>query len=678
MASLTTRREEFRDYLASKTQEIEEQRDARHYLHGDQWSEEEIKTLKKRGQAPVTHNLYAQRINGIVGILERLKQDPKAYPRTPKHENGAELATATVRFALDVNQWDTISPLCARDGANSGIGGLEIELIEGDMGDPEIGFAPVDSDVFFYDPRSFREDFSDARFMGVAKWISLDVAKELFPEKADELQGTLEENSEWHTTDRDFKWTNTAEKRLFLVDHWYIENGQWKWCIYTGDTEILSGDSYLIDEKGKTQSKYIMFSANVDHDGDRYGFFRNVKSLQDEVNARRSKSLWLANARRVVMEKGAVQDVEIARREAARPDGVVEVTPGLKFEFEDAKSQADMRAQLDFAIKAEQDLEKFGPNPALVGEDKRASSGRAISLLQQAGMAQIGPYIISYRGWKIRVYRAIWNAIQRYWKAERWIRVTDDEGVAQFIQLNGLDVDEFGRPAMVNAIGSLDVDIILDEGPDTINMQADAFDALSALASAGGQVPPGLLVELAPITSSVKKKYLDQIQQAQEAAQQQPNPEVEKARAQLEFKAAESQQNMQVKSVEAQANLQVKREEAAIELELKQREAELALMVKQREAEIALGMKQSESNMAARAARAKSVEEAGFGAEEDDEDDTPKPTIADMLAQQTEMMASALGAVAQAVAVAAAPKEISVVRDASGAIVGGKSEPVNA
>jgi hypothetical protein len=32
---------------------------------------------------------------------------------------------------------------------------------------------------------------------------------------------------------------------------------------------------------------------------------------------------------------------------------------------------------------------------------------------------------------------------------------------------------------MVNALGSLDVDIILDEGPDTINAQQDVYETLS-------------------------------------------------------------------------------------------------------------------------------------------------------------------------------------------------------
>jgi hypothetical protein len=42
--------------------------------------------------------------------------------------------------------------------------------------------------------------------------------------------------------------------------------------------------------------------------------------------------------------------------------------------------------------------------------------------LQQAGIAELGPFILAYRNWKLRVYRAVWNIVQQTWTAERYIR----------------------------------------------------------------------------------------------------------------------------------------------------------------------------------------------------------------------------------------------------------------
>jgi hypothetical protein len=63
-------------------------------------------------------------------------------------------------------------------------------------------------------------------------------------------------------------------------------------------------------KRSKGFCKYLMYSGNVDHDGDRYGFVRNMKSAQDEYNSRRSKALFDANSKRLILSQGAVADIE--------------------------------------------------------------------------------------------------------------------------------------------------------------------------------------------------------------------------------------------------------------------------------------------------------------------------------------------------------------------------------
>ena len=282
--------------------------------------------------------------------------------------------------------------------------------------------------------------------------------------------------------------------------------------------------------------KYVVFSAYVDQDGDRYGFVRDLKPLQRELNMRRSKALYTSLGRRIKFEKGAFDDINKARKEASRVDGMVEINSGFgdKVEFDDQMRLAETNAQFQFYEATAKEIESFGPNVAISsGEGLERASGRAIHLLQQAGLADLGPFLQSYRGWKIRVYRALWQAVQHHWDQERWIRVTDDEQMTQFIQLNGWQLDEYGIPQMVNKMGDLDVDIVLDEGPDTINQQADAFDTLEVLASRGAEIPPEILLELSALPVSVKQRLLKKLD---------PPPSEEKKQAmqlELEGKKAE-------------------------------------------------------------------------------------------------------------------------------------------
>lgn len=558
--SLTSCRKQYEDFVALKTGEQQEQKQARLYYHASHWTASQLSELKKRGQPPTTTPLFARKVNGFVGLVERLRQDPKAYPRTGHEDQGAELCTAALRYALDQQEWESVSPLVTLNSAVDGIGGVEVGLEPGDSGvegDYDISVAKIDPEAFFYDPRSFNHDFSDARFMGVAKWVDLDDARDMYPEAEDGIDKLGDgQGAEFVLdNDRSVKWVNADQGQIFVVEHWYKRGQKWLYKIYCGNTLLDSGQSYLQDEKGVDICRFIVYRSFVDQDGDSYSFFRNMRSLVDEINQRNSKALHLLSMRRIKMTEGAVRDVEILRREASRPDGVIIHAPGTELEFDDAKTLADMRGQLEMKQAAQTDLENFGPNPALLGQGVENKSGRAIALLQQAGIAELGPFILSNRNWKIRIYRAIWNAIKRYWTAERWIRVTDAQGEQQSIQINAQQVDPMtGMMQMVNQIGALDVDVKIDEGPDAINMQADALDVLQSAASQGQQIPPQIMIELLPLPDTLKKKLLGMLQQSSQpppAAEQaqaiqfaQGAAEVDKTKADVQLKNAQAMKAM--------------------------------------------------------------------------------------------------------------------------------------
>lgn len=573
-----TLRRRYSDIRASKRDEVEEQRTARHYYHGDQWTDAERKTLRKRKQPVVTYNRIARKIDGVVGLVERLRQDPKAYPRTPQHQEGSDIASASLRYALDSALWPAVSSECARTASINGLAGIEWELEPGDRGDKEPKFYEVDPDTFFYDARSFRHDFSDARDLGVAKWLDFETAKGMFGDKAEEIDALVSNSGDldgFAQQDRERKWVDSDRKRLFVVEHWYLHGGQWKFCFYTASLVLSEGVSPFKDEKGRSQHKYDMFSAGVDHDGDRYGFVRNFKSAQDELNHRRSKALHELNSRRIIARKGSLDSVEKTRAESGRPDGVIEWAIE-KPEFDDQKKMADMAGQMEFAKDAATEIENFGPNPALLGQGVEAKSGRAIQLLQQAGIAELGPFIIALRNWKLRVYRRMWNLIQQNWTAERWVRVTDNDGLAQFVQVNGL-TGEAGIPQVINALGSLDVDIILDEGPDNINAQQDALDILmQGLGQNGVPIPPQILVKLSQLPGDVKKEVLDAFEQAQ----QKPDPQQAAMEAKLQLEQAKAQQDAQQKQQQALIDAQIEQQRAEREAALARQKAAEEIEIK--------------------------------------------------------------------------------------------------
>lgn len=525
----------FDAYQDTKTAEMNEQREGRRYYHGKQWTDQEERVLNERKQPPVTNNCIAPKIDGIVGVVVRLRQDPKASPRNEKQAAGAHIGTAAVREVLDENQWDTLQAQIAQDLAIDGLGGIERDVEPSSDGQPNVVLRRVAPETFFYDPRSVKADFSDARYLGVYKWMDLDSAIELMPDRADELENAIDRttsNTANGLQDWDKLWYDSRLKRVKVVEIWYRHKGDWWFAIHTGDLILQEGLSPYADQRGKTRCRYNMTSAGVDHEGNRYGFVRNMKSPQDEINHRRSKLLHILNVNQVIYEDGAVEDINESRKQLARPDGAVKVNPGgQRFEIRDQSQQ--MQGQAELLAEAKAEIENFGPNQALLGSGASSASGRAQAMQQQAGIAQLGPYFTRYKGWKLDVYRAVWADIQLIWTNERFIRVAGEDEV-QFLPVNTMVMTPEG-PRIANAIGELDLDIVMDEGPDVVTLQEDVMMVVKELIQQQLLPPQTALktvMELANLPPSVKAKIM---------APPQPDPaqaQMQQTAQQLEMRGA--------------------------------------------------------------------------------------------------------------------------------------------
>jgi hypothetical protein len=169
----------FNAYEANKQNEIAEQVTHRRYYNDKQWTERELKILKRRGQAPIHDNRIKRKIDFLVGVEQRMRRDPKGYPRGPNDDKSAEVATAGMRYACDMNRWESVASEGTNDGLIDGIGVAFVGIKHGQNGlDPLVKHSQRDR--FFYDPRSMRPDFSDARYMGLHLWLDIDEAKEKY------------------------------------------------------------------------------------------------------------------------------------------------------------------------------------------------------------------------------------------------------------------------------------------------------------------------------------------------------------------------------------------------------------------------------------------------------------------------------------------------------------------
>jgi hypothetical protein len=534
-SKIMDKRRKFRAFEQNKERELTEQQIHRRYYHAKQWTDAEKKKLEARGQPAIVDNRIGRKVDFLVGVEQRMRRDPKAFPRTSKATQSADLATSGLRYICDNNRWEIMTEAATLKGMVSGIGGVYIGLEEGPQGlDPKV--KPVEEDRFFYDPRSVQKDFSDARFMGVHLWMDVAEAQQKFPKHAVELAEVVNADSIGEGSgfvaeeDRDEQWGDFEHSRVRIVEFWEkkvvppYNKDVWTYCFFTGHIDLDSGTSPFKDEDGLPDVPFCMWSAYVDEKGDRYGPIRNMMSMQDEINHRRSKFLHSINTRQVRVRKDSEENIDHIRMQLARPDGVVEHDSewGVDIDIIDNGDIAQGQALL--LEQSQAALENLGPNPGLIGKGGGVAdqSGRAILAQRDSGMTELSPVFQQIRDWKIRCYRKMLGRSKQAWTNEREIRITDDEGQPQFIGLNQYSMDPVtGQFSVENQYDQVDVDIILDEGPDTITMNEELLQTLSQMGEAALGPMGRVVIELSNVANKEKLiKMLDRVQQPDPQVQQ--------------------------------------------------------------------------------------------------------------------------------------------------------------
>ena len=283
----------------------------------------------------------------------------------------------------------------------------------------------------------------------------------------------------------------------------------------------------------------------MDRDNNRYGIVRDFISPQDEINKRRSKALWQSIVNQTLGDKGAVDSVRKMKAEMARADGHIELSPDKRFEIIPAGDRVS--AHLALLQEAKSEIDGMSANAVLEGEAGESASGRAVLARQQGGLIEIAPPFDALGTFNLNIYTHIWWMVKQTWTEERWVRVTDDERNTRFVGINkpftvrdqlqelpeeqalqfarqeGLRPDDPRLSEVIgtrNKVEEIDIDVTIEDVPDTVTVRGETFDALVQLApTTPPNVQPAfyeLLIEAAPLRADVRDRLIKAMQQAQQ------------------------------------------------------------------------------------------------------------------------------------------------------------------
>ena len=519
----------------------------RRYVNAEQWTGPELDVLRARGQPPITFNYCRRKTELLCGLERKARTDPKAFPRTPTEDDRADAATQALRYIADDQDFQMLRSSVFNEILVEGFGGVEVGLEDDGQGGANVTLKQVPWDRIWYDPHSRQDDFLDARYLGIVIWMDRDQLYELYPDAGDVIDTSFAfstgDATQYDDRPAYMTWTDSSRTRCRVVQCHWSQAGAWWNATFTRSGYLTEPQrSMFKDRHGKSACPLILRSAYTDLDNTRYGMVRDLISPQDMINKAYSKALHQMSVHQVIAEQGAVTDVDKARREVARPDGYVEIMPGLKFEIQDGANNAT--GQMALLQHAVQEMQLSGPNAAMSGTDPRELSGRAILAQQAGGATQNEPLADGLRMWARQVYEMCWMAAREYWSAGKWVRVTDDLNQTRWVGINRPITlqDELaqmpmqqravamqqmqivpGDPRLTqvirveNDITDLDVDITVAEGQDIPTMQAETFQTLVQLAS----LQPGLIPGDVLIAASSLRNKDDLLKMMQQHMQQQ-------------------------------------------------------------------------------------------------------------------------------------------------------------
>ncbi len=507
----------------------------RDYFDHKQWTEQEVKKLKSRNQAPIVVNRVRPKVKGLVGLYNVRNSDPKAFPRTKKHEKAAHAVTDALRYVADKNNLSYLRLNVAEEFFVEGYGGAVVNVEQRKNGEIEITIEHIPWDRIYFDPHSRKKDFSDARYKGMYLWMHVDEVKEKFP--GADIDALLASNGHTDETTEDRpRWTDSKNKRVRIAVHFYLHGGKWCMCIFTEAMFLMEPqESPFLDDESEPCCPIELVAANIDRDNQRYGEVAGFIDQQDEINHRRSKWLFMNSSRQTHGRKGAVKDVKELKRELGKPDGHIE-WQGEEFGKDFGVMPTNDMAQAQIALyqDAKGELDAVSFNAQLSGERQNGDlSGKAIEKLQAAGTIELNQDYALLAGWEKRIYRQIWARVKQYWTSEKWIRVTDDQDSLRWVGLNGqITAQEFleetindeSKPlterqhaaaayqfmvqnndprlnqivGVKNDVAEIDCDVILEQSFDTINVQQEQFQMLAQF-SQGSDIDIIELIELSQL-----------------------------------------------------------------------------------------------------------------------------------------------------------------------------------
>lgn len=466
------------------------------YLDNIQWTEEDAAILRDRGQAPLVYNVISTSVRWVLGTEKRSRMDFKVLPRRKEEGKPAEKKTALLKYLSDVNRTPFSRSRAFKDGVTVGLGWLETGIQDESDGEEPIYDRYESWRNILWDSSATENDLSDSRYMFRTKWVDVDVAKALFPDRKEQIDMAVVEGEQFGTFDgtdgdepmdyaefhrEDFgiarNIVSHKRRRVRLIECWYkkperrqrITKGPWKGQIFDpneprhqeyGETlaekltftmrcAIMTAGDLLYDGESPYRHNRFPFipiwGYRRGRDGLPYGMVRGLRDIQDDINKRAAKAQHILSTNKVIMDEGAVPDLDEFREEVAHADAILVKRKGYDLQLNVDRELAP--AHLDLMSRGIQMIQQVGGvTDELLARQTNATSGVAIQRRQEQGSLATSDFFDNLRFAEQLRGEIELSLIEQFMTEPKQFRITNMRGNADFVELNsGMPEDDITR-----------------------------------------------------------------------------------------------------------------------------------------------------------------------------------------------------------------------------------------
>lgn len=579
------------------TRELDRQHDNRMEMANDedfydniQYTEEDAQTLRDRGQVPLVYNVISASIDWVLGTEKRSRADFKVLPRRKEQSKPAQRKTELMKYLSDVNRTAFHSSRAFEDAVKVGIGWLDDGI--GDDDDEEQIRSRYESwRNVIWDSACNELDLSDARYVMRTKWVDLDIACSIFPRRKALLERSASDSVDLVSLDAygddamDSQELETERvgysssgdrvygyqrQRVRLIEAWFtlpvkvrrLRGGDFDREIFDqyspGHVEqVENGQAEITEKVGSRVHVAIFTTAGLlyfgespyrhnrypltpiwayrrGRDGMPYGMIRRLKDIQMDVNKRASKALHILSTNKVIMDEGAVEDIEEFREEVARPDAIIVKARDKEIVLNADRDLAQWHMELmsrDISLIQS----ASGVTDENLGRRTNASSGIAIQRRQDQGALATAKLFDNYRFAKQIQGEKQLSLIEQFISERKAFRITNMRGNPEYIEVND------GMPE--NDIVRSKADFVISEADWRSSMRQAAADQLL---EAMQKLPPQVsLVMLDLVIENMDLPNVEEIVKRVRQVTQQRDPDAdeltpeEKAQQQAEAEQAQ-------------------------------------------------------------------------------------------------------------------------------------------